>query len=89
MVRLGEHDLTTERDGRHEDVRIKYGVPHEHYNKYLGINDIAIVYLAKDVQYNGMIIFIFNILPESQLIQGFFELCSCNRSNHSNLFAIW
>lgn len=55
MVRLGEHDLTTQADGKHEDVRVTHGDAHEVYNKELGINDIAIVYLANDVQYNGKI----------------------------------
>lgn len=53
MVRLGEHDLQTQSDGKHEDVRVTHGDAHETYNKALGINDIAIVYLARDVQYNG------------------------------------
>lgn len=53
MVRLGEHDLTTDRDGQHEDVRVTRGEAHEIYNKELGINDIAIVYLTRNVQYNG------------------------------------
>lgn len=53
VVRLGEYDLTTESDGLHEDVRVTKRDPHENYNKPLGINDIAIVYLARDVKYNG------------------------------------
>lgn len=56
MVRLGEHDLKTENDGRHEDVRVTHGDAHRDYDKVLGINDIAIVYLAKDVKYNGKLI---------------------------------
>lgn len=51
-MRLGEHDLT-ERDGRHEDVRVIRGVAHESYSKALGINDIAVVYLVREVKYNG------------------------------------
>lgn len=53
MVRLGEHDLKTESDGKHVDVRVTHGDAHENYSKDLGINDVAMVYLASEVQYTG------------------------------------
>lgn len=53
VVRLGEHDIRTTDDGLHKDVRVKNSVPHEEYNGALDINDIGIVYLARDVIFTG------------------------------------
>lgn len=53
MVRLGEHDLSTPNEARHEDVRVTRAEPHSGYDKNLSINDIAMLYLARDVKFTG------------------------------------
>lgn len=53
VVRLGEYDLRTEDDGPHEDILIDRGVPHTSYSELFGVNDIAMIYLEHDVEFNG------------------------------------
>lgn len=53
MVRLGAHDFTATVDENHEDVRVASYVAHTQFNKSLMINDIAIIHLNRDVQFNG------------------------------------
>lgn len=53
VVRLGEHDTRTTDDGQHKDVRVKNSIPHKEYSGVLDINDIGIVYLARDVIFTG------------------------------------
>lgn len=57
MVRLGEHDLTTTFDGKHDDIRLTRAVPHAQYNAELMLNDIAILYMNRDVNFNGNVNF--------------------------------
>lgn len=51
IVRLGEHDLRTAED--HLDVPVADEEPHEDFSMKWKINDIAIVYLQHDVNFNG------------------------------------
>lgn len=53
VVRLGEYDLRTEDDGPHEDILIDRAVPHASYHELFGVNDIAMIYLEHDVEFNG------------------------------------
>lgn len=53
FVRLGEFDIDTILDGRHVDVGIARIQQHEKWNGDLMINDIAVVLLERDVDFNG------------------------------------
>lgn len=53
MVRLGEHDYASQSGTAREDVRVSRRVPHSQYDSRLMINDIAILHLARDVNFNG------------------------------------
>lgn len=53
FVRLGEYDTRTENDGQHEDIDVALAVKHEQFNDKLIINDIAMVYLVRQVVFNG------------------------------------
>lgn len=57
MVRLGAHDFTASDDENHEDVRVSSYVAHTQFDKSLMINDIAILHLNRDVQFNGKLYF--------------------------------
>lgn len=46
FVRLGEHDISTTKDGKHEDIDIVGVEKHDQYLKNTGINDIAILYIS-------------------------------------------
>lgn len=52
FVRLGEHDLGTD-DGTHQDIPIARAVPHEKYDTVNYFNDIAMLYLERDVEFSG------------------------------------
>lgn len=52
-MRLGEYDVSTTTDGKHQDIDIVHAVKHEQYIKNAGIDDIAMVYLKKHVEFNG------------------------------------
>lgn len=52
-VRLGEHDTRTTSDGEHQDIEIAYSDFHEEYDVEIDLNDIAIITLAHDVEFNG------------------------------------
>lgn len=53
LVRLGEHDITSTDDGEVEDVKVVRSLPHENYNKKDGTNDIAMLYLERDVEFTS------------------------------------
>lgn len=53
MVRLGEHDTRIMTDGEHQDIPVADEEPHEDFSMYRQINDIAVVYLERDVVFNG------------------------------------
>lgn len=57
MVRLGEHDFQDTTDKEYQDVLVRRSTPHEHFDLKLMINDIAILDLQSDVQFNGKIEF--------------------------------
>lgn len=61
---MGEHDVDTE-DGFHEDIGIDHFKTHEEYDDYLWINDIAIIYLERDVEFTGFLrMFFFSTMFE-------------------------
>lgn len=48
-MRLGEHDISSTSDGTVEDIKVFRSERHPNYNKRDGTNDIAILYLERDV----------------------------------------
>lgn len=52
MIRLGEYDTSTTEDGEHLDVYIDKTVAHGRIPRWF-IDDIGMLYLAKDVVFNG------------------------------------
>lgn len=54
FARLGEHDTRTDKDGAHVDIQIERTIKHGHYIGGIYLNDIAMVYLIDDVEFNGM-----------------------------------
>lgn len=55
FARLAEHDISTEEDGPHLDVKVVRAVPHENYNRRQGIKDIGMIYLEHDVDFTSEI----------------------------------
>ncbi|KAH8349620.1 hypothetical protein KR084_002789 [Drosophila pseudotakahashii] len=55
FVRLGEHDLTTDTETRHVDLRIARKVIHPGYNRRNGRSDLAILYLDRNVEFTSKI----------------------------------
>lgn len=70
MVRLGEHDFANTNDGEHQDVKVIHVMQHEYYDKNLMINDIAILDLEHDVEFNGKIVacFFFFFLNDTLIV---------------------
>lgn len=54
IVRLGEYDLTTTRDGKTEDFRAMNIYRHPYYNAVTQVNDIALLKLDRPVIYTGI-----------------------------------
>lgn len=52
-MRLGEYDTRTTTDGPHEDVRISKVQSHKDFDPDLYLNDIAIINLERNVEFNG------------------------------------
>lgn len=52
-VRLGEYDISTTDDGKHETIRVDHAVANKQFRRGVGINDIAIVFLVEDVEFTG------------------------------------
>lgn len=50
-MRLNEYDTRTDKDTKHEDVKIARTAPHKDYDGL--INDITIVYLERDIKFTG------------------------------------
>lgn len=46
--------IQTDKDGQHVDVQIAHTKKHGHYNGDIFFNDIAMIYLADDVEFNSM-----------------------------------
>lgn len=89
MVRVGEWNFESSVDGQHQDIPVSRAVPHEHYDKNLNINDIAIITLSRDVKFNGIDWWIFFSLATCSggliivyLVHFFFRSCD------SHLFAV-
>ncbi|XP_017492290.1 PREDICTED: venom serine protease Bi-VSP-like, partial [Rhagoletis zephyria] len=55
FVRLGEYDLSTDSETRHQDVRVARKERHPNYNSRNGRNDIGMVWLASNVQFSNNI----------------------------------
>lgn len=53
---MGEHDVRAFYDSAHEDVLVATAEPHSAYDMIFGINDIAIVYLMRNVNFNSRIV---------------------------------
>lgn len=49
IVRLGEHDISSTSDGVTRDIKVIQSTPHPNYNYRDGTNDIALLYLERDV----------------------------------------
>lgn len=60
IVRLGEHDTTTESDGLHQDLKVEKFFMHRHYDSFDKLNDIAILSLERDVEFTGKTIGLFD-----------------------------
>ncbi|XP_031626165.1 venom serine protease Bi-VSP-like isoform X2 [Contarinia nasturtii] len=54
-VRLGEHDISSTSDGEVQDIKVIRSERHADYNRRDGTNDIAILYLERDVQFSKRI----------------------------------
>lgn len=52
---MGEHDIRTESDGKHEDVLIADSKRHPQYDSWHAVYDIGMIYLEHDVIFNGKI----------------------------------
>lgn len=48
---MGEHDTRTDKDTKHEDIKITKTKSHDDYDGLT--NDIAMLYLEKDVTFKG------------------------------------
>ncbi|KAI8116971.1 Venom serine protease Bi-VSP [Lucilia cuprina] len=55
FVRLGEHDLTTDTEARHVDIRVVRSERHPDYTPRNGHSDIAILYLERNVEFSVLI----------------------------------
>lgn len=86
MVRLGEHDFTTTKDGQHQDIRIALAEPHEKHDDVLKLNDIAILHLYYDVLFNGNYWNVVKNCFNNKIIDSF-TIAKYNRSHSSHLFA--
>lgn len=53
FARFGEHDTRKTSDGVHQDVPVAHTESHDGFSWKWKINDIAIVYLAHDVAFDG------------------------------------
>ncbi|XP_017127931.1 venom serine protease Bi-VSP isoform X1 [Drosophila elegans] len=55
FVRLGEHDLSTNTETPHVDIKIARYVAHPEYNRKNGRSDMAILYLERNVEFTSKI----------------------------------
>lgn len=62
-VRLGEYDISTTEDGKHETIRVDHAIKHKQFRLGAGINDIALVFLVDDVEFTGKFQNVFIKLP--------------------------
>lgn len=52
-VRLGDHDLTSKKDGTFQQIKVKTIIRHERFTLTTLANDIAILTLERDVTFSG------------------------------------
>lgn len=50
---MGEHDTETTIDGKHKDVRVARYESHEGFSRETMINDLMMIWLKKDVSFDG------------------------------------
>lgn len=50
---MGEYDTRTTTDGEHLDVHIEHVEIHENFSVIWSINDIGMVHLEQDIDFNG------------------------------------
>lgn len=53
VVRLGEHKIGSTIYGPHKDIAIALILSHDNFDGVLWINDIAMIYLERDVEFTG------------------------------------
>lgn len=49
---MGEHNTATS-DGQHQDIEIAYSDVHEEYDDEIDLNDIALITMVNDVEFNS------------------------------------
>lgn len=62
MARLGEYDTRVTTDGKHLDVYIEKVEIHADFSVRWAINDIGMVYLLLDVNFNGKVSLLQNVI---------------------------
>lgn len=65
-MRLGEHDTSTLSDGKHEDIKVSRVDKHPEYNPRDYTNDVAILTLARDVDFGCG-----NLVFENEMLKSF------------------
>lgn len=58
---MGEYDIRTESDGKHEDILAVDVQQHPKYDKWYSIFDIGVIYLEYDVTFTGTVKHIPNL----------------------------
>lgn len=53
-MRLGEYQIESTAFATHQDVGIKYIESHKDFDDIHNVNDIAIAFLEKDVEFTGL-----------------------------------
>ena len=85
FARLGEHDVRAPDDGIRDDVTIIHSERHENYNSNSKVNDIAMLYLERDVEFSGN--FFQNIKISFFNVKNELFFFNHGRSNSSDLLA--
>lgn len=73
VIRLGEHDRRTTDDGQHQDIGIVRAAAHEDYSSRYMINDIAVLFLERDVEFTGE--FRFDFFFARLCVSVYYNLC--------------
>lgn len=63
---MGEHEIGSTKYGPHKDIGIALILSHEKFDSVLWINDIAMIYLERDVQFTG-----FKFLKSLKFVDSF------------------
>lgn len=64
---MGEYDITSVTDGKHEDFDLEKKIVHEQWSLFHMINDIAILKLVRDATFNG------NLISNERLVHAFIK----------------